>query len=80
MVYEDNGKGMSAETVDHIFEPFYTTKRGSGSGLGMYISYNLVHHHHGTLYCESQPGQGVWFALDLPIGTMADLEQAVLHG
>ena len=81
MEYRDNGKGMSAEVVEHLFEPFYTTKRGSGSdsgsGLGMYISYNLVHRHHGVLYCESEPGQGVWFSLDLPVGTMADLEQAV---
>lgn len=75
LVYEDNGKGMSSESVDRIFEPFYTTKRGSGSGLGMYISYNLVHHHHGTLYCESTPGQGAWFSLELPVGTMADLEK-----
>ena len=79
LVYEDNGKGMSSESVERIFEPFYTTKRGSGSGLGMYISYNLVHHHHGTLYCESTLGQGVWFALDLPVGTMADLEKAVME-
>ena len=79
MVYRDNGKGMSPDTVEHLFEPFYTTTRGSGSGLGMYISYNLVHRHHGTLYCESEPGQGVWFSLDLPIGTMADLEEAALQ-
>ncbi|CAK8712761.1 histidine kinase [Candidatus Electrothrix laxa] len=78
MVYRDNGKGMSAEVIEHLFEPFYTTTRGSGSGLGMYISYNLVHRHHGTLYCESELGQGVWFALDLPIGTMVDLEKAAL--
>jgi two-component system NtrC family sensor kinase len=79
MVYRDNGKGMSSETLEHLFEPFYTTIRGSGSGLGMYISYNLVHRHHGTLYCESELGQGVWFSLDLPIGTMADLEEAALQ-
>ncbi len=80
--YRDNGKGMSAETLEHLFEPFYTTTRGSmsdaGSGLGMYISYNLVHRHRGTLYCESEPEHGAWFALDLPVGTMADLEPAVL--
>lgn len=79
LVYQDNGKGMSPETLDHLFEPFSTTKRGSGSGLGMYISYNLVHRHHGTLYCESEFGHGVWFALDLPIGTMVDLEKAAMQ-
>lgn len=35
-------------------------------GKGMYICYNLVHRHHGTIYCESEPGKGVWFCLDLP--------------
>ncbi|MCI5166032.1 MAG: PAS domain S-box protein [Candidatus Electrothrix sp. GM3_4] len=79
MEYRDNGKGISPEALEHLFEPFYTTKRGSGSGLGMYISYNLVYRHHGTLYCESEPGQGVWFSLDLPIGTMVDLEEATLQ-
>lgn len=76
--YHDNGRGMSADTLEHLFEPFYTTTRGTGSGLGMYISYNLIHHHHGTFYCESEPGQGVWFALDLPLSTMEDLEQAAM--
>jgi PAS domain S-box-containing protein len=79
MEYQDNGKGMSSETLEHLFEPFYTTKRGSGSGLGMYISYNLVQRHHGILYCESELGQGVWFALNLPLGTMVDLEEAALQ-
>jgi PAS domain S-box-containing protein len=77
MEYRDNGRGMNNDAVTHLFEPFFTTNRaGGGSGLGMYICYNLVHRHHGTLYCESKPGKGVWFSLDLPTGSMADLEKS----
>ncbi|MCI5144246.1 MAG: sensor histidine kinase, partial [Candidatus Electrothrix sp. AR3] len=74
--YGDDGKGMSKETANRIFEPFFTTKRGSGgNGLGMYICYNLVHRHQGTLYCESELGEGVWFQLELPTASIAELEE-----
>ncbi|GAA6204889.1 HAMP domain-containing sensor histidine kinase [Thalassotalea sp. SU-HH00458] len=43
IIYSDNGKGIKADNVEHIFEPFLTTKRGKGgTGLGMHIVYNLV--------------------------------------
>jgi len=43
LIYTDNGVGMDNETVERIFEPFYTTKRGQGgSGLGAHLVYNLV--------------------------------------
>lgn len=41
--YSDDGIGLTSESADHLFEPFYTTSRGSGgSGLGAHIVYNLV--------------------------------------
>ena len=66
--YRDDGLGMSPATLQHAFEPFYTTRRGSGgSGLGLYIVYNLVTQALlGEIRCTSQPGQGVHFHLDLP--------------
>lgn len=66
--YRDDGAGMSAETLQHAFEPFYTTRRGNGgSGLGLYIVYNLVTQALlGDIRCTSQPGRGVYFRLDLP--------------
>lgn len=66
--YADNGKGISQENVQKIFEPFYTTRRGQGgSGLGMHIVYNLVVQTlGGQIECHSIEGEGVVFQLDLP--------------
>lgn len=66
--YEDNGCGIPAASLPHIFEPFYTTKLGrGGSGLGMYIVYNLVHNVlAGSITVHSEEGQGTRIALDLP--------------
>lgn len=66
--YRDDGSGMTAETLKHAFEPFYTTRRSSGgSGLGLYISYTLVTQAlHGSIRCESETGQGARFIIQYP--------------
>jgi signal transduction histidine kinase len=66
--YRDDGVGMDATTLSHLFEPFFTTRRGKGgSGLGMYIVYNLVTQVlRGTIHCESQPGQGLHCVIVVP--------------
>ncbi len=68
MLYSDNGNGMTADVIRHIYDPFFTTKRGSGgSGLGMNIVYNIVMHKlKGTIKCESSPGNGVQFNIHFP--------------
>ncbi len=65
---EDNGPGMEAETTAKIFEPFFTTKpAGSGTGLGLSMSYDIVTQGHGgTLDVESKPGEGAAFVVRLP--------------
>ncbi|MCP4714115.1 MAG: hybrid sensor histidine kinase/response regulator [Deltaproteobacteria bacterium] len=65
MVYQDSGRGLTPETCEKIFEPFYTTKRSrGGSGLGMHIVYNLVTQTlGGTITCSSTPGNGIRFEL-----------------
>jgi len=67
--YSDNGKGIAPENLEKIFEPFFTTHRAhGGSGLGMYICYNLITTQlQGTMTCESQLGEGVVFKMDYPI-------------
>ncbi|MFZ6649422.1 PAS domain S-box protein [Undibacterium sp. TJN25] len=66
--YSDNGKGMSEDTLAQIFDPFYTTKLGQGgSGLGLYIVYNLVNGVlGGKISATSSPGAGAHFHMRLP--------------
>jgi signal transduction histidine kinase len=66
--YRDDGRGMDEAVRAHVFEPFFTTRRGQGgSGLGMHIVYNLVTQVlKGQIRCESAPGQGVRFHLVWP--------------
>lgn len=67
---EDNGKGMSAEMVEQVFEPFFTAKRGSGepgTGLGLSITHAIVESHGGYMFAESPgPGLGSRFVMRLP--------------
>lgn len=66
--YVDNGKGMNDESVNNIFEPFYTTKRGvGGTGLGMHIVYNLVTQKlKGDITCQSEPTKGISITIRIP--------------
>lgn len=63
----DTGGGMAAETIDHIFEPFYTTKvANEGTGLGLYISKTLVERLGGKLLVKSILKEGTTFTLLFP--------------
>jgi CheY-like chemotaxis protein len=65
---EDNGKGMEREIIDHVFDPFFTTRRDrDGTGLGLSISYGLIKEHHGVISVLSQPGKGSRFSVFLPV-------------
>lgn len=68
LIYGDTGAGMAPEVLEKIFEPFFTTRRGQGgSGLGMYICYNIVTANlGGSLSCESAPGAGARFHIQFP--------------
>jgi two-component system, cell cycle sensor histidine kinase and response regulator CckA len=64
----DTGHGMEKKIVDHIFEPFYTTKGPEeGTGLGLAIVFGIVKGHGGHIECYSEPGQGAIFRIYLPV-------------
>jgi PAS domain S-box-containing protein len=66
----DNGRGMTRETMSHIFEPFFSTKKaGEGNGLGLCIVYGIVQQSDGQILVSSRPGEGASFTLYLPVTT-----------
>jgi signal transduction histidine kinase len=65
---KDNGKGIPQKIIDKIFQPFFTTKpTGSGTGLGLSLSYDIVKAHGGEIKVESKEGEGSEFVIQLPI-------------
>jgi two-component system, NtrC family, sensor kinase len=65
----DNGIGMPEEIRHRIFDPFFTTKPvGKGTGMGLSISYKIItENHRGSLVCQSTPGQGTEFVIEIPL-------------
>ncbi len=64
----DAGEGIPPESLDKIFEPFFTTKPpGQGTGLGLYVTYQIVKDHHASVSVESQPGKGTTVSITLPL-------------
>ena len=67
---KDTGKGMSEDTLQALFDPFYTTKpTGIGLGLGLTISSNIIHEFNGTLTAMNNSDQGACFIITLPLST-----------
>ncbi len=68
IIYTDNGKGISQKILSKIFDPFFTTNMQDGSGLGLYIIYNLVTQKlQGNISCSSEKGKGVNFEILIPL-------------
>ncbi len=70
----DSGKGMTAEQLQAIFTPYFTTK-ADGTGLGLAVVQNIVEQHGGTIHVESMPGKGAVFTLYLPVNGQQKDEQ-----
>jgi PAS domain S-box-containing protein len=67
----DTGSGIAPEHLNRIFEPFFTTKPvGSGTGLGLSLSYGIVNKHGGRIEVASEAGQGARFTVRLPVRSL----------
>jgi len=63
---QDTGVGIKPENLEHLFVPFFTTKR-NGTGLGLAISHRIMQEHRGTIQVRSEPGKSSVFSLSLPV-------------
>ncbi len=61
----DTGEGIDQDCLDRIFDPFFSTREG-GTGLGLSLTQQIVAEHGGSIACESTPGQGTSFVVELP--------------
>ena len=68
--FSDNGPGIEKSKLDHIFDPFYTTKEvGKGTGLGLSISYEIIQNHKGNISCLINLDKGAIFRITLPLSS-----------
>lgn len=69
--YRDNGAGILPAVLARIFDPFFTTDLQKGMGLGLHLVYNLVTHRMGGfIFCDSTPGEGGHFHIDVPVAPL----------
>jgi len=72
----DTGKGMDAETLERIYEPFFTTKgTGKSAGLGLPAAYGIIRGHGGAIDVASEPGLGTTFRIYLPVAEKTVIEE-----
>ena len=72
---DDNGPGIPADQMEHLFSPFVSSKKSRGTGLGLPVSQKILGEHGGRIVVHSEPDRGCRFTLELP----ATLPQASLE-
>lgn len=68
----DTGTGMNAETLKHVFDPLFTTKK-SGTGLGLAVTRQIIERHGGRIFADSTLGEGTVFHIFLPVAKSAEV-------
>lgn len=82
IVFKDNGPGIAPEILDHVFDPYFSTKqKGSqkGMGLGLTIVHSTIKKHRGMVWVESQPGLGCSVHMYLPITETPATSEAIFE-
>jgi two-component system NtrC family sensor kinase len=75
VMFADSGPGIKEEHINQIFDPFFTTKaQGKGTGLGLYISYDIVQKLGGTIEAKNGKSGGAIFTVILPISNFGTLK------
>jgi PAS domain S-box-containing protein len=72
----DTGSGMDEHTKQHLFEPFYTTKGELGTGLGLWVSREILEKHQASVKLRSKPGRGTVFSLVFPTNGLSAAKKA----
>jgi len=81
LIVEDGGAGMTEETLEKVFLPFFTTKDvDEGTGLGLAVVHGIVTSHGGSIDVESQLGQGARFEIRLPLCGPEETQEAAQDG
>jgi len=67
IIFRDNGPGIEESVRETLFDPYVSTKKGPHSGLGLSVVHNIVKSFRGDLVCDSTPGEGTTFTVELPV-------------
>jgi signal transduction histidine kinase len=68
VVIRDTGKGIAEQDLSRIFDPFFSTKDvGQGTGLGLFITHDIIVRHDGSIQVKSKPGKGTTFIVRIPM-------------
>ena len=80
MTVRDSGTGFDRQSIDNLFEAFYTTK-SDGMGIGLSVSRSIVERHHGRLWAEPNEGPGATFSFSIPRGpeSVTDAAPVIRH-
>jgi two-component system, NtrC family, sensor kinase len=75
----DNGPGIPADQMEHLFSPFVASKKSRGTGLGLPVSQKIAQEHGGRITVESEPDKGCCFTLELPATASLSSHEPVPH-
>ncbi|PMP93565.1 MAG: histidine kinase, partial [Thermodesulfobacterium geofontis] len=80
IMVKDTGEGIPKENLSRIFEPFFSTKKSGGHGMGLFVVYNLVREHEGTIWVESELNKGTVFYIEFPLKSKDEIIKEEVHG